>query len=105
MRIIWHPLASDGLVQIVQYCRDTFGYKTAVKVRQRYLKEIRLLSRNPNLGFVDSMLQSFGTLEYRSLVIENTKVIYTVLNEEIHIHLIWDCRRQPETIYRELDRK
>ena len=105
MRLIWHPLALDDLSQVTQYCRHNFGIHIAKKVKDRYQNDVSLLKNHPLLGFIDPFLIDFGTLEYRSLVVENTKIIYTAHTDYIYIHLIWDCRRQPESLRTEISKR
>jgi negative regulator of genetic competence, sporulation and motility len=38
-------------------------------------------------------------LEYRSLVVDKvTKIIYTVHQEYVYVHLLWDVRRDEESL-------
>lgn len=97
-KIIWHPQAKEDLRQILVYCRDKFGVATAYKVRERVLNNVLSLSRNPNLGFVEEELSGISSLEYRSLIVKQTKVIYTVHESYIYIHLLWNTMKDPATL-------
>lgn len=105
MKLVWHPFALDDLAQIVKYCHHNFGIQIARRVRSKYQSDITLLKKHPSLGFVEPLLVNFGTLEYRSLIIESTKVIYTIHTNYIYIHLLWDCRRQPESLRSEVRKR
>lgn len=95
-RVIWHPAAKEDLREILTYCRDEFGSSTAKKVRERILSAIACLSQNPLLGFVEEELNGVTTLEYRSLIVKQTKVIHSVHENHIYIHLLWNTWRNPD---------
>lgn len=105
MKLIWHTLALEDFAHIIEYCHHSFGHITAQKVRDKYKADIHLLKTQPYLGFVEPLLSGQGTLEYRSLVVENTKVIYTIHTDYIYIHLLWNCRRQPASLSSEMSKR
>ena len=92
MNLIWHPLALDDLAQIIGYCCHNFGMQTAKRVRTKYRSDINLL-------------KDVGSLEYHSLIIDCTKVIYTIHPEYVYIHILWNCRRQPERLCSEIENR
>lgn len=102
MKLIWHPLALEDFIQIIQYCRLSFGIHIARRIKNKYRKDINLLKTQPHLGFVDPLFINEGQLEYRSLIIKTSKIIYTIHTNYIYIHMIWDCRRQPESLSSEI---
>ncbi len=100
MKIIWHPFASNDFDQIIYYYRDAFGVKTAQKVRDTLHHDIyHLLCLHPFLGFC---LSDVDQLSYRSLVSGHIKIIYTVHDKYIYIHMLWDCRRNPKQLQSEI---
>ena len=105
MRLIWHPLAMDDFKQIIEYCRLNFGKHISRKIRAKYKKDISLLKEQPYLGFEEPLLKELNLLQYHSLIINNTKVIYTVHSDYIFIHVLWNCRRQPESLKSELRKR
>lgn len=103
MEIIWHPFASNDFDQIIFYYRNTFGIKTARKVRDTLHHDIyHLLISHPSLGFCETSLDNIDQLTYRSLVSGHIKIIYTVHNKYLYIHMLWDCRRNPELLQSEM---
>lgn len=103
MEIIWHPLASNDFDQIIFYYRDTFGIKTARKVRDTLHHDIyHLLISHPSLGFCETSLENIDQLTYRSLVSGHIKIIYTIHDKYLYIHMLWDCRRNPELLQSEM---
>ena len=94
-KLIWHPEAVSDLKSIVDYCREYFGKLVAGRVRSRILEGARLLISHPALGFVEPLLTDCP-LQYRSLVIVPcTKVIYTVHEDYVFIHALWNTSRNP----------
>ena len=90
MKIIWHPFASNDFDQIIYYYRDAFGVKTAQKVRDTLHHDIyHLLCLHPFLGFCETCLSDVDQLSYRSLVSGHIKIIYTVHDKYIYIHMLW----------------
>ena len=68
-------------------------------MRNRIWHDVELLQSHPQLGRVESLLVGCTSLEYRSLVVDKvTKIIYTVHQEYVYIHLLWDVRRDEESI-------
>ena len=103
MNIIWHPFASNDFEQIIFYYRDTFGNKTARKVRDTLHHDIyHLLKSQPHLGFCETSLSGISQLTYRSLVSGHIKIIFSVHDKYIYIHMLWDCRRNPKQLLSEI---
>lgn len=101
MEIIWHQIARQQVEDTLDYCLLQFGKKVAERVANKIDRDILLLSQNPYLGQVEEAL--CGTSCYRSLVEGPSKLIYTVEDGYLFIHLFWDCRRNPESIIDYLD--
>lgn len=97
-RIVWHPEAKEDLRKILVYCRDEFGRETAMKVRDRLLSAVTNLSDNPMLGFKEQSLANITSLTYRSIIVRQTKVVYTIHEDYIYIHLLWNTWRNPSNL-------
>lgn len=100
-KLLWHPSALEDMQQIVEYCRISFGSKIAKEVRNRLQHDIRLLKTQPNLGYADPAF-SPAELEIRSLLTGPTKILYSIHDEYIYIHLLWNTRQSPEYLKRKL---
>lgn len=95
MKLKWHPLALADLSAIIKYCSTSFGKKTARNVRNKLVCSAELLCANPFLGSVEPLLEGCTKLEYRSLVADaHTKIIYSVHDGYVYIHLLWDVRQE-----------
>lgn len=102
MKIVWHPLALEDLKQIIDYCLLNFGLLTARKVHKKYKAAIERLKFHPYIGVKEGDLSADGLLEYRSITEHNTKIIYTVHESYIFIHLLWNSQRAPETLQKDI---
>ena len=97
-RIVWHPEAKEDLRKILIYCRDEFGSETAKNVRERILNAVANLSVYPQLGFKEESLANTTTLTYRSIIVRQTKVVYSVHETHIYIYLLWNTWRDPSKL-------
>jgi len=104
MKLIWHPLALQDMQEIMTYCRETFGRTTAGKVRNRLKHDAALLKTHPQLGHPEEELNDESDpLVYRSLLSAPTKIVYSIHNDYIFIHLLWSTLRDPEAFRRALN--
>lgn len=101
MEVIWHQKALDQLEETLNYCLKQFGKKVAERVANKIDRDIILLSQNPYIGGVEEVLQ--GSSCFRSIVEGPSKLIYTVEDDFIFIHLFWDCRQDPDRMSEYLD--
>lgn len=94
MRVLFHKSAIDDLILIYSYCRVEFGLSATKKLRSKINKSISLLKTQPYIGQVEPLLLGCTSLEYRNLVIQpHLKIIYTIHDEYIYIHVVWDVRQ------------
>lgn len=100
-KLLWYPSALEDMQQIVEYCRISFGSKIAKEVRNRLQHDIRLLKTQPHLGYVVPQF-SLLELEIRSLLVNPTKILYSIHDEYIYIHLLWNTRQSSENLHRQL---
>ena len=90
----WHPEASSDLTSITRYCNLKFGRKVAKEVRDKIVKDVELLPAYPKLGSIERLLIGCTSLEYRSLLSgKQTKIIYSIHDDYVYIHLLWDVRQ------------
>lgn len=90
----WHPEAVKDFIAIIRYCNLNFGRDTAKHVRNKILSRAELLIANPYLGIAEPTLSKCTSLIYRSLLVAPfTKIIYTIHEDYIYIHIIWDVRQ------------
>ena len=95
MKIKWSLTAERAWYTALHHIYDEFGYRAALKFRSETKKVIRQLQKFPQSGSPEDLLPVEA--DYRSIVIEQySKLVYKVLDEEIHIDDIWDTRREPK---------
>lgn len=94
MEIRSSRLFKQQVADLFYYLKITYGLQVASRVRDEIEEKIFLLKSFPNMGAIELLLE--GELStYRFLVIKHNKIIYTVEDEYIFIHLLWDCRQDP----------
>lgn len=67
-------------------------------VRKLIQHDVSLLEQNPDLGKVIPESESLS-VKIRSLIIKRkNKVFYQLKDKKIYILLVWDTRKDPETL-------
>ena len=94
MEIRSSKLFKRQVADLVCYLKVTFGKRIAFRVKNEIEEKVVLLKLFPNMGTVESLLEE-EPLVYRYLVIKHNKILYTVEENYVFIHLLWDCRRDP----------
>ena len=92
--MIWDDDASEKLVEVLEYGRDTFGERTMKKFYARILDYEKLLQNNPGMGKKEPLLEKEPE-GYRSIIVhQNYKLEYYVESDIIYIVDLWDTRRE-----------
>ena len=94
MRIIikWLPQAITLLDNIYRFYSEK-SQTAAIRLYNRLLDSAEPLRIFPQAGPIEPLLKGYDC-EFRSLVVEkHYKLIYTVTDELIEIHAVWDCRQ------------
>lgn len=91
-RLKWLPQAITLLENIYDYISKK-SERSAVCVYNRIIDSANPLKTFPYAGSIEPLLEDFPQ-NFRSLVVEkHYKLIYTISNDLIEIHAIWDCRQ------------
>ena len=98
MRVLWSYRAARSLHALEDYILRTFGETR----RQQFMTEAEDITRKladfPNMGKHDPLL-AHRKKEYRSLVMtRKTKLVYYIEGQRVIIANIWDSRREPKTV-------
>ena len=102
MKVIWSIQAKETLQQISIYIRREYGKRSKEKFINEILHVASLLENNPYLGQVESLLDE-AEVEYRSIVVNHiNKLVYYIHENAIEIVVLWDTRREPESLINEL---
>lgn len=94
MEIRSSKLFKRQVADLVCYLKVTFGKRIVFRVKNEIEEKVFLLKLFPNMGTVESLLEE-EPLVYRYLVIKHNKILYTVEENYVFIHLLWDCRQDP----------
>lgn len=95
MRVRWNKQSKEQLRQTARYICQEFGKK----VRDEFMTEVKqinsLLSENPHLGPVETLLADLPS-QYRSIVVHHlNKIVYRIIDDHIEVVAFWDTRREP----------
>lgn len=103
MIVIWSSKAKESLKKIIGYIFLSFGEKTMEKFKKKVFQTEKTLAINPNIGPIEPLLNNYPKV-YRSIVVNNlNKIVYYIKNDIIHIAAIWDTRREPKSLIKDLE--
>ena len=102
MKVIWLHRAEMSLHSIEEYILSEYGEI----VRERFMQEVKdvayLLEKMPELGHFEPLLSEYEQ-GYRSIVINHlNKLIYYIKDDIILIAALWDTRREPKSLTRDM---
>ena len=93
-QIKWTNFAISELKNIFLYYRMVAGEKAAEKIRKSILLATTPLIKQPFIGAIEENLTELKQ-GHRYLVEGNYKIIYRIIDNEIYITDIFDCRQNP----------
>ena len=103
MKVIWSLQAKENLQNTSNYIRKEFGKISKQKFLDEVLHVAVLLESNPYLGLIEPLLDE-APVEYRSIVVNHiNKLVYYIHENTIEIVVLWDTRREPESLIKELN--
>lgn len=94
-QIIWTNFAISELKQIYFYYHMVAGQKIADKIRRSIFNSTKPLIKQPLIGAIEENLIELKQ-QHRYIVEGNYKIIYRLINNDIYITDIFDCRQNPE---------
>ncbi len=102
MRVVWTAQGNRAL-EFIMTCAQQFYSRSLLRKLNADLKRVeRLMADNPQMGSLE--LQAEGrNYEYRSIVLcRPFKLIYFIEEGCLYIADIWDTRRLPEILMKDL---
>ena len=81
---------------IVYYSEDNLDY--ALKLLDKFKTKIFSLKNFPEKGKIVPELEKQGIIKYRQILEGNFRIIYSIKDHSIYIHIIVDSRRNLEEI-------
>lgn len=92
-KIIWSRKADIRLFEILDfYTNRNKSNKYSAKLYKRFIKELELVDRHPEIG----IKTDFDDI--RGLIVEKYILFYEITPLSIYVHLIWDCRQNPNDL-------
>lgn len=92
-KIIWSQRANIKLFEILDFYTNRNKSKSySTKLYKRFIKELNLLYKQPDLGRATD-LESI-----RGLIVEEFILFYEISKDQIIVHTVWDCRQNPEDL-------
>ncbi len=98
-QIIWTNFAISELKNIFLYYRMVAGDKVANKIKKSIFDTTKPLTQHPFIGAVEENLTDLKQ-GHRYLVSGNYKIIYKIVNNDIYITDVFDCRQNPTKMKR-----
>ncbi|MDR1004030.1 MAG: type II toxin-antitoxin system RelE/ParE family toxin [Prevotellaceae bacterium] len=100
MRVIISEAVERQINIVFEYGTQTFGKRTAERLRKSIYLQIKRLTEHPRIGHREFLLEGHVVV-YRSLVVhKHYKVIYHIDEEKqiLYIVALWDTRRNPASL-------
>ena len=97
MKVFFSDVACEDIKQLYEYCLERFGEKTANLVEQQIGETAQVLENHPRLGKVEAILGQHR-LEYRSISVGQNKLVYSIHDEYIFIHFVWNVLQDPNKL-------
>jgi plasmid stabilization system protein ParE len=92
-RIIWTDRADKAFIRILEFYIEQNGSKTySRKLNKEVQALLSVISKQPHIGTKTEKER------FRVLIHGNYKIFYEVNEAQLIVHLIWDCRQNPEDI-------
>jgi hypothetical protein len=92
-RIIWTKIADEIFTRVLEFYVERNGSKTYSRKLNKEVGEIiYLLRKNPFLGTKTDING------IRVLIKGDYKIFYQIHSKELVIHLVWDCRQNPDDL-------
>ena len=101
MRIVWTKEAREDLEHIYQFWASR-NEPYSIRLYNSLIDEAEVLLNFPEIGALErSLIRHPG--QFRSLLAgKHYKLVYTVERDDIVVHAVWDCRRDPNTLMAEI---
>jgi plasmid stabilization system protein ParE len=92
-KIVWSHRARIKLYEILKYFSErNKNNRYSAKLYQKFNKELRLLTKQPDLG-IKTEIESV-----RGLIIGDYIIFYEETEDMIVVHTLWDSRQNPDDL-------
>ncbi len=97
MKVIWTNEALKETKLIYNYYKLRVSIKVAESIKNKILSFAKTLNKQARKGQLEELLVHKNE-EFRYLLIGNYKIIYKIIEKEVFIMKVFDCRRNPKII-------
>ncbi len=94
-QVIWTNFAISELKNIYIYYKIVANVKVASKIKKNIFDAAKIIVKRPLIGVIEENLIELKQ-NHRYVVEGNYKIIYRVINKDIYITDIFDCRQNPQ---------
>jgi toxin ParE1/3/4 len=98
MRVVILPGAEQDMRDIKRYTRKKFGDETWSETYSKFKRTINHLKDYPQSGSIPEELEDFNPLGYREAVSGMNRIIYSVENGVLYLHVVTDVRRDMKAL-------
>jgi toxin ParE1/3/4 len=98
-QIIWSNFAISELKNIFLYYKLVADEKTANKIKKSIFSATKCLLKQPFIGAIEENLLDLEQ-GHRYLIKGNYKIVYKVIDSDIFITDVFDCRQNPAKLKR-----
>lgn len=93
LKIVWSQSANIKLFEILDFYTNRNKSKSySTKLYKRFIKELSLLHKQPNLG------RATDFKPVRGLIVDEFILFYEITKDQIIVHTVWDCGQNPKNL-------
>jgi toxin ParE1/3/4 len=92
---IWTNFATSELKSIYLYYKLTVSITVADNIKKNIFHATKQIIKRPLIGVIEENLINFKQ-EHRYIIVGNYKIIYRIIEKDIYITDIFDCRQNPK---------
>lgn len=102
MNIAWSDKFKEKIKIFFDYCAQNYGKTVTKKKRNSLDTIISRLSMFPESGHIEPLLKNKGK-EYRAVIFDKKfKIIYSIRSNQILIVSLWDMKRNPKELKKDI---
>ncbi len=96
-KIIWSANAKDEIIEILKFwIKRNKSTAYSKKLNMLFREAINLISKNSTIGYITIKEN------VRVKIVKQFLIIYEITNDSIHLHSIFDNRRNPKELIKRL---
>lgn len=102
MELVWSDKFKNKIKIYFDYCLSNYGETLTKKKRNELDKILKSLLMFPESGRIEQLLQGMNKI-YRTINLDKLfKIIYTVSENTITIETLWNMKRNPKTLKKDI---